>query len=148
MRSDTDAVGGFFEDLPVLAFVLAGVLSVAGTASWASEQLSEEGRYEALERSASQLVTGVVLELQKTDGMPTIEAVRCADLSGPMDKLPDGVASLVSIWCVHPENECLLTVPSCESEPQVARSGSTLLNALCDGGAIGILEVRVLVWEA
>ncbi|MGD9962435.1 MAG: hypothetical protein AB7S97_00825 [Thermoplasmata archaeon] len=142
------AVGGFFEDLPVLAFVLAGVLSVAGTASWASGMLSEDEWCEELERSASQLVAAVVAELRGVDILPTVEAVRQADVSSLMRALPEGTHGLVSVWSVHPVTERLLMVGSCEGEPLLARSESMLMNAVFDGGAVGILEVRVLVWDA
>lgn len=148
MRGDTEAVGGFFEDLPVLAFVLAGVLSVAGTASWTSVMLADDERCEALELAASQLLVRVVSEIRGGDVLPTTEAVKRANLSSPMSELPDGVVSLVSVWCVHPVNECLLTVSRCDGEPTIACSESVFINALCDGGMIGILEVRVLVWDA
>ncbi len=148
MRSDTEAVGGFFEDLPVLAFVLAGVLSVAGTASWTSVMLADDERCEALELAASQLLVKVVSEICGADVLPTTESVRRANLSSPMDELPDGVVGLVSVWCVHPVNECLLMVSLCEGEPTIACSEGALIDALCDGGMVGILEVRVLVWDA
>lgn len=148
MRGDTEAVGGFFEDLPVLAFVLAGVLSVAGTASWASGMMSEGDLCEELERSASQLVAAVVAELRGVDTLPTVEAVRHADISGLMRTLPEGAEGLVSVWSAHPVNERILVVGSCEGEPLLARSESMLMNAVFDGGAVGILEVRVLVWDA
>lgn len=148
MRWDTGAIGGFFEDLPVLAFVLAGTLSVACTASWASGFMSEEERLEALERAASDLVTSVRLELQELGSVPTAESVRQANLSGSIETLPEGTQCLVSLWCVHPMNECLLTEASGACEPEVACSDSAFMNMLCDQGFVGVLEVRVLVWEA
>ncbi len=148
MRGDVDAVGGFFEDLPVLAFVLAGVMSVAGTASWASGIMSESDRDEALERSASLLACSVVIELQDAGDVPTAEAVMRANLSEVLDSLPDGLGCLVSVWCVHPEDGLLLTVSRGAGEHVLACSAKVLMNAICGGGAVGILEVRVLVWDA
>jgi hypothetical protein len=147
MKSDTGAVGGFFEDLPVLAFVLAGVLSVAGTACWASELLSDGERSDAVEHSASQLIVGIVLEMQDSDVLPTVEAVRSANLSDPIGALSDRFSCLVSIWHIHPGNERLMVVGSCEGAPALACSARVLMNVICDDGAVGILEVRVFVWE-
>jgi len=148
MRADVDAVGGFFEDLPVLAFVLAGVMSVAGTASWVSGTLSESDGYDALDRSASRLACSIAFGLQDTGGLPTVESVVGANLSEAMSVLPDGFGFLVSVWSIHPEDGCLLTVSDGAGEPGSARSATALLNVLCDDGIVGILEVRVLVWEA
>jgi len=147
MRGDQEAVGGFFEDLPVLAFVLAGVMSVAGTACWTSGQLSGTDDSDALGLSATRLAADVVMGLGGSGVLPSIEAVRSANLSVQLASLPEGLACLVSVWCIHPDVELLLVVGDDDSDPEVASSERVLVNASCDGGFVGILEVRVLVWE-
>ena len=148
MRRDTEAVGGFFEDLPVLAFVLAGVLSVAGTACWTGEQARENGLEESLERSADLLVTSVVQSLTGTSVTPSLDSIRCAELSEAFCCLDRWEAALVSVWCVHPAPEPLLVLSTADGEPGLASYQRAFLNALCPGGTVGIVEVRVLVWES
>ncbi len=147
MRSDQDAVGGFFEDLPVLAFVLAGVMSVAGTACWTNGQLSETDDSDALGLAAARLAADVVMELRGDGALPSIETVRSANLSLQLAGLTEGLACLVSVWCIHPALEPLLVVGVTDSDPEVASSGRVLMNASCVGGIVSVLEVRVLVWE-
>jgi len=147
MKNDTDAVGGFFEDLPVLVFVLAGVMSVAGTACWTGDLLSEDDS-ERLARDASRLVTTAVDALVGQGGLVSVEAVRSANLSGPLSSVIDAPRYIVSVWCVHPQLEPLLVVGESEGDPATACSESMYMNALCEDGVIGILEVRALVWLA
>ena len=148
MRRDTEAVGGFFEDLPVLAFVLAGVLSVAGTACWTGEQARESGLEVSLERSADLLITSVVLSLTGTSATPSMDSIRCAELSEAFCCLDQWEAALVSVWCVHPASEPLLVVSTTDGEPGLASHQRVFLNALFPGGTVGIVEVRVLVWAS
>lgn len=148
MRRDTDGVGGFFEDLPVLAFVLAGVLSVAGTASWTGEALSDGEVREGLESAARHLAASVAIELAGAGALPSTDSVRGANLSGPLDGLPEDTCALVSVWCLHPDPEPLIVAATAEGDPPEAFSARALLNVLCEGGVVGIAEVRVLVWEA
>ena len=110
--------------------------------------MSEADSDEVLERSASFLACSVVLEFQDAGDLPTAEAVMRANLSGAVDSLPDKLGCLVSVWCVHPEDGLLLTVSRGAGEPGLACSATMLMNAICGGGLIGILEVRVLVWYA
>lgn len=146
VRDDSNAVGGFFEDLPVMAFVLAGVLTVTGTACWASAQLSQEASSDSLERSASLLVMAVVDALGGTDGLVSIGATRSANLSGLLDSLPGSLDCLVSVWCIHPDLDLLVVYGDAGAGPVEAHSERALVNVLLDDGVIGILEVRVLVW--
>jgi hypothetical protein len=148
MREDIDGVGGFFEDLPVLAFVLAGVLSVAGTACWTAERLSEGDAFERLEACADLLVAEVVTELTQSGPTPSTESVRRANLSVPFGHMAEGTACVVSVWCIHPSVELLLVASAAGGEPCGACSVRALMNALCEDGAVGVLEVRALVWEA
>lgn len=148
MRCDVEGVGGFFEDLPVLAFVLAGVVSVAGTASWVSEQISDADGYSVLEVNASLLVDAVVSELTGSGPVPSTDSVRGANLTAPVGRLADGIAAVVSVWCVHPVLEPLVVVVAIDGDPSVVCSHRALVNAVTDGGVIGIVEVRALVWEA
>jgi hypothetical protein len=148
MRGDTDGVGGFFEDLPVLAFVLAGVVSVAGTACWAAEIISEFDASERLEAGADLLVAEVMMELTRSGPTPPTESIRRADLSVPFGHMAEGTAGAVSIWCVHPSTEPLLVAWTAEGEPCDACSARAFMNALLEDGAVCVVEVRALVWEA
>lgn len=146
MRFDDRAVGGFFEDLPVLAFVLAGVLSVSGTAAWTSSELVEAGQLDALERKASSLVSAIVSDLQDSEVMLTLEMIAAANLSSASDVLAEGISCYVTIWCVHPFRELLLSYGDVGDDPALVGSDSSFMNMLCDGGVVGVSEVRAIVW--
>lgn len=146
MTGDDAAVGGFFEDLPVLAFVLAGVLSVSGTAVWANDVMSDSSEQEAIDRLASLLVSEVTRELSGVDGLPTVKGVQCANLSETIGLVAEGASYLVSVWCLHPEMECLLRFERYDGEPRVVGAAHSLLNAIREEGIVEILEVRGLVW--
>lgn len=147
MKGDEDGVGGFFEDIPVLAFVLAGVLSVAGTASWAAGELAMAETSEELERSASQLLTAVMARLRDLGQVPQIESVRAVDLSQPLLERDPRFSCMASVWCLHPVNEPLIVVGEPGEEPETVGSGRGLMNVLCEAGVVGVMEVRVFVWE-
>lgn len=146
MKRDIDAIGGFFEDLPVMAFVLAGALSVAGVACWTSERLAEDADIGMLERSASLMVDSIMVELGWPGDIPSAEGIRSANLSESLTCLENGLASLVSIWCVHPRIEPLLVMGEFDGYPATASSDGMRMNVLCVDGIVGIMEVRVLVW--
>jgi hypothetical protein len=148
MREDIDGVGGFFEDLPVLAFVLAGVLSVAGTACWTAESRSAGDALEGLEACADLLVADVVAELTRSSPTPSTESIRRTNLSVPFGHMAEGTAGVVSVWCVHPGSEPLLVASTGDSEPCDACSDRALMNALREDGTVCVVEVRALVWEA
>lgn len=146
VRSDTDAVGGFFEDLLVLAFILAGVLSVSGTAAWVSESIDETARSRNLEEVACSLVSGAVLVLRTPSELPSTEHVVNSDLSGLVDRFVGRLSCLVTLWCVHPYKELLLIMERGSGAPTAASSDRAYMNVLCAGGLIGVLEVRAFVW--
>lgn len=146
MRFDDRAVGGFFEDLPVLAFVLAGVLSVSGTAAWTGNELAEAGQLDTLERSAASLVSVIVSDLRDSEVMLTLEMTAAANLSSASDVLAEGIGHYVTIWCVHPFRELLLSYGDVGDEPTLVGSDSSFVNMLCDEGVVGVSEVRAIVW--
>lgn len=148
MRQDTSAVGGFFEDLPVLAFVLAGVLSVASTACWSAEELAGGDVLDDLSREAGRALKAAVGSLQPHPCFPTLESVRVANLSGISQVLGDEYGWMASVWSLHPEVRQILVSGQLGSDPMFARSAESLINAICDDGTIAILEVRVVVWQA
>lgn len=146
MRFDNVAVGGFFEDLPVLAFVLAGVLSVSGTAVWTSGELAEAGQITSLERHATNLVSAAVSVLRGLGTAPDLETVACVNLSGLLDGLTEDLGCIIAVWCVHPFRELVLSCGDIGTSPASVGSDSSYMNVLCGGGVVGVLEVRALVW--
>lgn len=148
MRRDTDAVGGFFEDLPVMAFVLAGVLSVAGTASWTAGRLADIEGDKELAAQASRVVTSLVAELGAAPYPPSSEGLGAVNISAYADSVPPGYGCMVSIWCVHPEVLQLPLAATGEVGPGESCAYRSFVNVACDDGSIGILEVRAVVWEA
>jgi hypothetical protein len=146
MRSDTDAIGGFFEDLPVLAFVLAGVLSVSGTATWVGWSMEDAARERSLEDVASSLVSAVVLSLRVNSDVPTVEHIAGSNLSAPIERLGTDMGYVITVWCVHPYRELLLSAEHGWSGPSTSGFHREFMNVACPGGLVGVVEVRALVW--
>lgn len=148
MNEDTDAVGGFFEDLPVLAFVLAGVMSVASTASWSAEQLSEDRVSEDLLREAERVLDAALDAFGPLTSSSTVEHLRQANLSGLAGAVSPGIGWTLSVWVIHPSVEELVSVGQLEGGLSTVRSAKALVNAISDDGAVYVLEVRAVVWPA
>lgn len=146
MREDTGAVGGFFEDLPVLALVLAGVLSVASTACWCADQISAHGDSDELSREADRALRAAVRCLLQQTSLPTLESVRSSNLTGVGSEIADGWGWMVSVWVLHPYVQEVLTLGQVDGEPIILCSAQGFLNALSDDGSVVILEVRAVVW--
>jgi hypothetical protein len=148
MRTDDKGVGGFFEDLPVMIFVLAGVSSLIMTGVFASEEISRARESEELSYIAVHMVDGLVSHSQPNDGvMPTLGHIRALNASEICGGLACGRHFAATMIMRHPGYELL-----CQGSDSVrgsacdAVSATRLLNALDENGVIAIVEARVVAW--
>lgn len=149
VRRDEAGVAGFFEDLPVLMFVLAGTLTVILSVMTVSGAMLSVERSKNLGALASRSADLLVNELlgKHPERVVTISAVCSTGMLRAIDDFLGAHGFQMSVVMVHPELKWL----SVASEPQTrlpehAFSASRLVNALTDDGLIGVLVVRVLVW--
>lgn len=147
---DEEGVGGFFEDLPVLAFVLLGVFVLVTAGIVASRAVSERREAESLACAAESILTAVTSHLLSPNGVGgtlTAAAMRQMDLRAISDNVSCCDGYCVSVVMLHPLTEWLASATV--GNPHVAiLTGfcQRFMNAACDGGSIGIVEVRVLAW--
>jgi hypothetical protein len=150
MRADDAAVAGFFEDLPVLLIILAGVSVLVLSGVVASERLAEAEREIELDQTASRFVASIMTSLVRDPSMDhtsvallvSLNISRCA-----CDAL-DGESWSASLVLLGTFAEWLRTESSAGTQP-LADTGysACLLNAVMDDGLIGVVEVTVLVWR-
>lgn len=148
MRIDTLGVAGFFEDLPVLLLVLAGVSSVALTGAWCAEQHVESAREEGLSATAEAIVRSTLFAASDGGSSPlSVDALFALD---PEDLTDAGSACagwVVVIEVVHPmywRHE----LPSGTPSPCTTDLGwaSELVNAAYEGDLVAIVEVTGVAW--
>lgn len=149
VKRDTSGVAGFFEDLPVLMFVLAGTFMIVASAVCASESVMSGEKSEELEylvnRSADLVASEV---LGEHSGIAvTVGSVCSTRLSQIVKDFLETRNFCMSIVIVHPEFKLLCQVPGpSDGLPKHACSASRLINALTDEGYVAILVVRLLAW--
>ncbi len=146
MKADESAVGGFFEDLPVLAFVLAGVALLMSTGVYVSQRLDEARSEEEADALAESLLLEVLGKLrnQESSGvMPTVASVVGADLAVSLNRV---TGCTVSVVMRHPNVEWLRVESFGVFEQSRTGYASALMNAIDDDGIVVILEVRVVAW--
>jgi len=150
MRADRSGVAGFFEDLPVLMFVLSGVVALVLTSAFVSERISADRLDDQLDTVAKRMVDSVASEMLFSCGpdvLPTVTSIRALNCSDHVSQLSDGRDFVLSVFSMHPSFGCLFSISSNQnSTPRSTGYASELLNALGDDGLCTVLEVRVIVW--
>jgi hypothetical protein len=150
MRADRSGVAGFFEDLPVLMFVLSGVVALVLTSVFVSGRMSADRLDKELDAAAKRIVDSVASEMLFSCGpdvLPTVTSICASDYSGLVSQLSDGRGFALSVFSLHPSFRCMLNISSDQSSaPRSTGYASELLNALGDDGLSMVLEVRVIVW--
>ncbi|MDH3364791.1 MAG: hypothetical protein OEM29_02130 [Thermoplasmata archaeon] len=123
MRDDHLGIGGFFEDLPVLLFVLTGTLLLIGTNVWVMEGRGVLEAVSSCEQQAEDLVGTFMLALSNKCGADaTVESVRFVNSS-----LLDNGSTWPGVWAIsvsviHPWQELLLSLGN-QTEPTGADAG-------------------------
>jgi hypothetical protein len=150
MNADCDGVAGFFEDLPVLMFVLTGVFILVAAGVWTSNALEAQRARDRLEALAEDLVNEIVLEVEARLGgesFPAVSALSNLNLS----RLAVGVLSAhhcsVAMVERYPEVRWLVHWSDETSDSPIQAIGAArLLNALDDHLMVVVVEVRAIVW--
>ena len=150
MKADDAGVAGFFEDLPVLMFVLVGVASLVLSGTWVSRNLNTVQVQEELDSLAEDLVNNLMSRLLRpeTPGlMPSESSARNMNISDIVRAVVGEKHYLVAIIARYPSYTWLNTGSDNDSlSPNATGYCSRLLNVLdCDARTI-VLEVRALVW--
>lgn len=150
MSWDDGAVGGFFEDLTVLLFVLVGVAVIVSAGVWTAQDSVEARADEQLSFLAHELLIGVLSEIShpETPGyLPTLDRIRSLDLLGIVDGFNSDCQFCISVAEHHPERAWLCSAT--RGWPEAAAdtgSVSGFVNALDSTGMTALVEVMVLVW--
>ena len=149
MRVDRAAVAGFFEDLPVLLFVLAGVMTLVVSSTFAAERFDAQKRQKELDESAQDIADAIVrcIELSAgSNGLPLVSAVSSMNISNKVAQT-GGCDFAASVFIVHPLVKLVIyysTDP--DALPKLTGSSLRFMNAIDDQGEIIIVEVRTVVW--
>jgi len=150
MRGDHRAVAGFFEDLPVLIFVLSGVMALVLTSTFVAERIETDRFKDSLDALAQRIVNSLSARMQSARGpdlLPTAAAISAWNYSEILDQASEGRGYLFALSSLHPSQSCRVTVCSDGSEvPETTGHARRLVNALDDRNVCVVLEVSVIVW--
>lgn len=142
-------MGGFIEDLPVMALVLCGVATIIASSVWSSDRIADGQLEEELRGIAQQFADRLVEAALTAEGTehPSICRISELNVSRLAADLPEGVGYAASFVQVYPTIEWILQESSCEMPvPERACGASRLLNALDESFRAVIVEVRVVAW--
>ena len=150
MKADCDGVAGFFEDLPVLMFVLTGVFIIVAAGVWTSNTLEAQRMRDRLEALAEGLVNEVVLETEARLGgesFPTVSALSHLNLSHLAGGVLPAHRCSIAIIERYPEARWLVHWPDeTPDSPIQAVGAARLLNAFDEHLMVVVVEVRAIVW--
>lgn len=151
MRADVTGVGGFFEDLPVLFFVLLGTIAVISTSVFVAEERANVRALAEADATAETLLDALLAKLSRGDGRTiSIESLRAINASQVGGLCPLGYYWQLSVIVIHPWAESINLHG--EGRPKMEFGGpgyaEEVINALygVDGGAL--VEVKCVVWRA
>jgi hypothetical protein len=152
MQADDSGVAGFFEDLPVLMFVLGGVSVLILTGAWVAMCEQRARATQELEDVAQELAERLLDQIGAVDpSLPpmiaTVEGVRPENVS---DELLGSLQASVSVVKLYPEVGWVFTWSSADGTSAILSTGAhvALFNVRMNDGSVGIAELRVVVWQA
>lgn len=150
MKADDSGVAGFFEDLPVLMFVLVGVATLVLCGTWVSRSLNAIHDQEELDSLAENLVNSVMSRLLRpeTPGlMPSVSSVQSVNVSDIASRVVGERHFVVAIIARYPAYAWLnIGSDNDTALPDATGYSSRLLNALDGSGRTTVIEVRAIVW--
>jgi hypothetical protein len=150
MRADDSAVAGFFEDLPVLLIILAGVAVLVLSGAAASERLAEADLESELDSLADRFVASLMVSLKRDPSMDhtSMALVASLNISRCASDALDDESWSVAIVLLSPSTEWLRADSSSETPPRAATGySSSLFNVVLDDGSVGVVEVSAIVWR-
>jgi hypothetical protein len=150
VRSDDSAIAGFFEDLPVLLIVLAGVATLVLSGVSASERLSRESAQRALDNTAARFVDSIMLSLSKslTDQHVSLSAIMSVNVSSCTSGVLCHESYRVAFVELYPEVRWLRVEPNAADLSGTDTGfASHLINTVMNDGAVGVVGVTAFVWR-
>ena len=151
MRSDESGVAGFFEDLPVLAFVLCGVMLLVSSGLWTSGGLATLREDEQLQELASRSVERIVQRIESlttTFETPMLEWMAQSNMSQLVEELLGSIHFSVNISSPHAANGWHMGFrDDCSGGITDTASASRLFNAQDSTGIVLGIGVRLIGWK-
>ena len=148
VKRNQEGVAGFFEDLPVLLFVLMGVMVLVASATWVSQERASANLESELEEIARDITKALLRSIAWQHGsVPRLSSVSGMDTVSVAEEVAQLRSFAVTVASLHPEIVTVATVT--RGEPSAATStgfARLLFNALDDAGLVCLLEVRAVVW--
>ncbi|MBN1677957.1 MAG: hypothetical protein JW880_05400 [Candidatus Thermoplasmatota archaeon] len=145
-----DAIGGFFEDLPVLLFVLLGVFVLISASVIVSDRMSEQRRIDWLGSVADDILADILLRVTCADAVGyslTVAGMREMRLEAATEAAAGDAYYCASVVMLHPSVEWLCS--AAKGDPRTASNAGfaeTLFSAISDDGSTAIVRVTVLAW--
>ncbi|HEX7391830.1 MAG TPA: hypothetical protein VF374_02630 [Thermoplasmata archaeon] len=150
MSWDDAAVGGFFEDLTVLLFVMVGVAVIVSAGVWTAHDAMDGRVEEELGILAEELLTAVLREISPPETIghaPSIEHITGLDLFAVAAEIDSDCQFCISATEHHPEHAWLCSATRGLPEGALRTAyASGFVNALDPMGMVAVVEVMVLVW--
>ncbi|MGQ9588037.1 MAG: hypothetical protein ACUVT7_06635 [Thermoplasmata archaeon] len=149
MKSDESGVGGFFEDLPVLAFVLAGTAILLMSTTWSCEHLASQHAYDELRKRAVSFVERICAELRgsrENEIVPSLSSIEKLNYSRLAGEELNGRQYALAILQLYPLVRWVVEHSGPEPSRSEVAAATALLNALNEEGVTVIIEVRAIVW--
>jgi hypothetical protein len=150
VRPDDSAIAGFFEDLPVLLIVLAGVAILVFSGVSASERISRESAQRSLDATAARFVDSIMLSLSRslTDQHVSLSAIMSVNVSLCAGGTLCHEFYRIAFVELYPDVRWIRV----ETDAMGVLGGDTgyasrLINAVMDDGAVGIVGVTAFVWR-
>ncbi len=148
MRNDRRGVGGFLEDIPVLVFVLAGVVALIGASVWTAGVRSDLAREVELESLADELVDLALWNLSDgLGGFVSVDRMERLDLSQLSGRVPGGTGWLISVDVIHPwAKQLVLAQWGGLDDVVYVGCGWKLVNAPYGTDGSAVVKVTAVVW--
>jgi hypothetical protein len=143
-----DGVAGFFEDLPVLLFVLMGVTVLVASAAWASRENADRELEKELDETARHVVRALLGSVLKQFGpTPRVSSLDGVDILSIVSDEARGYSFSVTVSSLCPASGIVRAATAGEVSTAVRTGFASLpFNALDERGLVVILEVRTIVW--
>lgn len=150
MSWDDSAIGGFFEDLTVLLFVMVGVAVIVSAAVWTAHDAMDVRAENELDLLAEELLTGMLIEISRPESLgyaPTLDHIKGLDLLAIATGIDPDCGFCMSAAERHPEHAWLCSATRGLPDGAVDTGfASGFVNSLDPTGRVVVVEVMVLVW--
>ncbi len=150
VRSDESAVAGFFEDMPVLLIILAGVAVLVISGTFAGERMRDARNQEELDVLASRFVDSVIMSMSADPYIEhvSLSAIHSVNITRCATETFASESYKISFLLCYPNLERIRSASSldeflCEDTGY----SSLMMNVVLNDGTIGVAEVSAIVWR-